>query len=47
MVTDIELGGETSGADRAQYAKRRFPDLNIVMVRASTHPTSYVALVSS
>jgi FixJ family two-component response regulator len=32
LVTDINLGGETSGVELAQYAKRRFPDLNVVMV---------------
>ena len=32
LVTDVELGGETSGLELAQYAKRKFPDLNVVMV---------------
>jgi FixJ family two-component response regulator len=32
LVTDVELGGEMSGVETAQYAKRKFPDLNVVMV---------------
>ena len=40
MVTDIELGGEMSGLELAQYAKRRFPELNVVMV--SGHGAPYV-----
>jgi CheY-like chemotaxis protein len=32
LVTDIELGGVMSGIELAQYAKRRFPDLNVVIV---------------
>lgn len=38
LVTDIELGGETSGVDLAQYAKRKFPDLNVVMVSGREPP---------
>jgi DNA-binding NtrC family response regulator len=40
LVTDAELGGETSGVELAQYAKRKFPDLNVVMV--SGHGAPYV-----
>jgi len=40
LVTNLELGGEMSGADLAQYAKRRFPGLNVVMV--SGHAPPYV-----
>jgi DNA-binding NtrC family response regulator len=40
LVTDIELGGGMSGVELAQHAKRRFPDLNIVMV--SGREPSYV-----
>jgi DNA-binding NtrC family response regulator len=40
LVTDVELGGEMSGVQLAQYAKRRFPDLNVVMV--SGRGTPYV-----
>jgi DNA-binding NtrC family response regulator len=32
LVTDVELVGEASGVELAQYAKRRFPQLNVVMV---------------
>jgi FixJ family two-component response regulator len=40
LVTDVELGGEMSGVQLAQYAKRRFPDLNVVMI--SGHGPPYV-----
>ena len=42
LVTDVELGGEMSGVQLAQsqYAKRRFPDLSVVML--SGHGPSYV-----
>jgi DNA-binding NtrC family response regulator len=40
LVTDVELGGEMSGVELAQYAKRKFPDLNVVMV--SGHGPPYV-----
>jgi DNA-binding NtrC family response regulator len=40
LVTDVELGGEMSGVQLAQYAKRKFPDLNVVMV--SGHGPPYV-----
>src|SRR5215217_1826374 len=40
LVTDIELGGEMSGVQLAQYAKHRFPDLIVVMVsRGRARPT--------
>jgi DNA-binding NtrC family response regulator len=38
LVTDIELGGEMSGVELAQYAKRRFPGLNVVMVSGRSPP---------
>jgi hypothetical protein len=38
LVTDVELGGEVSGAELAQYAKRRFPALNVVMVSGHGAP---------
>jgi DNA-binding NtrC family response regulator len=37
LVTDVELGGE-SGAELAQYAKRKLPDLNVVMVSGHGPP---------
>jgi DNA-binding NtrC family response regulator len=40
LVTDVELGGEMSGVELAQYAKRKFPDLNVVMV--SGHGVPYL-----
>lgn len=40
LVTDVVLGGEMSGVQLAQYAKREFPNLNVVMV--SGHGTPYV-----
>lgn len=32
LVTDVSLAGETSGLELAEYAKRKFPQLNVVMV---------------
>jgi CheY-like chemotaxis protein len=51
LVTDVELAGKVSGVELAQYAKRKFPGLNVVMVswtwpasRSARHPLSYEAL---
>ena len=38
LVTDVELGGEMSGVELAQFAKRKFPDLNVVMVSGHGPP---------
>src|SRR5215208_3143312 len=38
LVTDIELGGQISGVELAQYAKRRFPGLNVIMVSGRSPP---------
>jgi DNA-binding NtrC family response regulator len=38
LVTDVELGGEVSGVELAQYAKRHFPGLNVVMVSGHGPP---------
>jgi CheY-like chemotaxis protein len=38
LVTDVELGGEVSGAELAQHAKRQFPGLNVVMVSGHSAP---------
>ena len=38
LVTDIQLGGGMSGIELAQYAKRKFPDLNVVMVSGHSAP---------
>jgi DNA-binding NtrC family response regulator len=32
LVTDVNLAGTMSGLELAEYAKRRFPHLNVVMV---------------
>jgi CheY-like chemotaxis protein len=32
LVTDVNLAGIMSGLELAEYAKRRFPHLNVVMV---------------
>ncbi len=39
LVTDISLAGEMSGAELAQFAKRRFPHINVVMVSGRPRPT--------
>jgi CheY-like chemotaxis protein len=38
LVTDTELGGSMSGVELAQYAKRRFPGLNVVIVSGRGPP---------
>lgn len=38
LVTDISLGGEMSGVQLAEYAKRRFPHLKVVMVSGQSPP---------
>ncbi|MBT1515387.1 response regulator [Bradyrhizobium sp. SRL28] len=38
LVTDIQLSGGMSGVELAQYAKRKFPDLNVVMVSGHSPP---------
>jgi DNA-binding NtrC family response regulator len=40
LVTDVSLAGEMSGAELAQFAKRRFPHINVVMV--SGRPPPYI-----
>jgi hypothetical protein len=37
LVTDVSLAGEMSGAE-AQFAKRRFPHFNVVMVSGRSPP---------
>ena len=32
LVTDVNLAGAMTGLELAQYAKRKFPHLNVVMV---------------
>jgi DNA-binding NtrC family response regulator len=38
LVTDVNLGGAMSGVELAEYAKRRFPRLNVVMVSGKGPP---------
>jgi DNA-binding NtrC family response regulator len=35
LVTDVSLSGEMTGVELAQYAKRRFPNINVVMISGS------------
>jgi len=32
LVTDVSLAGDMSGVELAQFAKRRFPHINVVIV---------------
>ena len=36
LVTDHDLAGEMSGAALAQYARRRDPDMSIVLMSGTT-----------
>ena len=38
LVTDVELGGQVSGVELAQYAKDKFPRLNVVIVSGQSPP---------
>jgi CheY-like chemotaxis protein len=38
LVTDIMLAGDMSGVELAEYAKRKFPSLNVVMVSGKGPP---------
>ena len=38
LVTDISLGGDMSGVQLAEYAKRRFPHLKVIMVSGQRPP---------
>jgi DNA-binding NtrC family response regulator len=38
LVTDVNLAGDMSGVELAQFAKRRFPNLNVVMVSGRGAP---------
>jgi DNA-binding NtrC family response regulator len=38
LVTDVNLAGDMSGVELAEYAKRRFPRLNVVMVSGKGPP---------
>jgi DNA-binding NtrC family response regulator len=32
LITDVNLAGDMSGLELAQYAKRKFPRMNVVMI---------------
>ena len=38
LVTDVNLAGTASGVELAQFAKRRFPELNVVIVSGRGAP---------
>ena len=38
LITDVTLSGGKSGVELAQYAKRKFPRLNVVMVSGNGPP---------
>lgn len=38
LVTDVSLSSEMSGVELAQYAKRKFPHINVVMVSGRSPP---------
>ena len=40
LVTDVSLSGEMSGVELAQYAKRKYPHINVIMV--SGRSPSYI-----
>jgi DNA-binding NtrC family response regulator len=38
LVTDVSLSGEMSGVELAQYAKRKYPHINVIMVSGRSPP---------
>ena len=38
LVTDVNLGSGMSGVELAQYAKRTFPHVNVVMISGNRPP---------
>jgi CheY-like chemotaxis protein len=38
LITDVSLAGEMSGAELAQFAKRRFPHINVILVSGRSPP---------
>jgi CheY-like chemotaxis protein len=38
LVTDVNLAGDMSGVELAEYAKRKFPRLNVVIVSGKGPP---------
>jgi DNA-binding NtrC family response regulator len=39
LVTDVHLDGEMSGIELAEYAKRKYPDLNVIVMSGRDTPT--------
>ena len=38
LITDVALAGPMSGLQLAEYAKRRYPSLNVVLISGATPP---------
>jgi DNA-binding NtrC family response regulator len=38
LVTEVSLSGKLSGVELAQYAKRKFPHINVVIVSGRSPP---------
>jgi len=38
LVTDVKLAGDMSGVQLAEYAKRKFPRLNVVLISGNDPP---------
>ncbi len=38
LVVDVQLAGEMSGVELAEYAKRKFPHLNVVLISGNNPP---------
>jgi DNA-binding NtrC family response regulator len=43
VVTDVSLAGEMSGTELAQFTKRRFPHINVVLVSGRPPPSEGVS----
>lgn len=39
LVTDVHLDGEMSGIELAEYAKRNYPDLTVIVMSGRDTPT--------
>jgi DNA-binding NtrC family response regulator len=38
LVTDVQLAGEMSGIELAEYARRKYPDLNVIVMSGRATP---------
>ena len=38
LITDVSLTGQMSGVELAQYAKRKFPHINVIMISGRSPP---------